>query len=276
MIAIAQAIGMDSLAIEIGGVAILLESDSPEFRAMVEKFYPGYVRQSAHVDSGLPVLRFSVEVIGQGQLIGDEDVRVFKDCDQWRIHRNDFRAELNLESGSGCIRQVLNPYGLNSILRIVHTLYLAHAHGFLLHAASAVRNNRAFVFSGVSGAGKTTISRCAPTDAALLTDEISYIRRSGSQYLAWGTPFAGEMGSPGANICAPVAELFFLEKGPENRIDDLDQREAVRLLLRNTLFFHNDETAVRAVFDSACDFLERVPARRLTFVRDASVRDLIH
>jgi hypothetical protein len=210
------------------------------------------------------------------ELEPDDDVRVCKQGDHWVIRRADFRVELNLNSGCGHIRQNLNPFALNSILRIVHTLWLAHAHGFLLHAASAVRNGRAFVFSGISGAGKTTISRCAPQDAVLLSDEISYIRRSGDQYCAWGTPFAGEMGIPGANICAPVAQLFFLEKGPENRIDHIDQSEAIRLLLRNILFFNNEDEAVRAVFDSACDLLQSVPARRLTFVPNASVWDLIH
>ena len=63
------------------------------------------------------------------------------------------------------------------MLRIVHTLVLARQGGFLLHSASAIRNGKAFLFAGVSEAGKTTISRLAPPDATLLTDEISYVRK---------------------------------------------------------------------------------------------------
>lgn len=274
MAAITQTAAVDSLAIEIGGIPILLESTSPEFQQMVERYYPGFIRPPAEFRA--TSLHLSVELQNSAGLVNDEDVRVWKQRDQWCIRRGDFEAELNLDSGCGCIRQDLNPYALNTILRIVHTLYLARAQGFLLHAASAVRNNRAFVFSGVSGAGKTTISRCAPEDVVLLTDEISYIRQIDDQYSAWGTPFAGEMGTPGANISAPLAKLFFLEKGPENRIDDMDPSEALRLLLRNTLFFSNDEAAVAAVFDSACALLERVPAQRLAFVPDASVWELIY
>jgi hypothetical protein len=276
MAAITQPAAIGGLAIEIGGIPILLGSMSPAFREMVERCYPGFIRPLDALESSAFSLHFSVEPLGSAELKNDGEVRVWKRLDQWCIRRGDFEVELNLDSRCGCIRQDLNPYGLNTILRIVHTLYLARAHGFLLHAASAVRSNRAFVFSGVSGAGKTTISRCAAKDAVLLTDEISYIRRSADQYVAWGTPFAGEMGTPGANISAPVAKLFFLEKGPENRIDDIDESEALRLLLRNTLFFNNDEEAVGAVFDSACDFLQRVPAQRLTFVPDASVWELIY
>lgn len=276
MAVITQPAAVGSLAIDIGGLPILLESMSPAFQQMIEGYYAGFIRRPHSAPFCAPLLHLSVEPLTSTELVNGGDVRVWKQAHKWRIRRGDFDVEVNLDSGRGCIRQDLNPYGLNTILRIVHTLYLSLAHGFLLHAASAVRNNRAFVFSGVSGAGKTTISRCAAQDVVLLTDEISYIRPSGGQYSAWGTPFAGEMGTPGANISAPVAKLFFLEKGPENRIDDMDRSEALRLLLRNTLFFSNDEEAVRAVFESACAFLERVPAQRLTFVPDASAWELIY
>ncbi len=94
------------------------------------------------------------------------------------MRRGDFRAHWDPSAGRGHIRQSANPYSIDSVLRIVHTLILAREGGFLLHSAGAIRNGRAFLFSGVSGAGKTTISRLAPPDVTLLTDEVSYIRRN--------------------------------------------------------------------------------------------------
>jgi hypothetical protein len=154
-------------------------------------------------------------------------------------------------------------------------LILARQGGFLVHAASAIRGGRAFLFAGVSGAGKTTISRLAPPDAALLTDEISYVRRAGNAYEAWGTPFAGELAKVGENQAAPLNTLFLLEKGPENRIEEIAEADAVRLLLRNILFFADDPELVSLVFRSACEFVEKVPVRRLIFVPDKSVWEMI-
>ena len=91
------------------------------------------------------------------------------------------RVGSDVEPGS--IRQSANPYSIDSVLRIVHTLLLARAGRFSLHASSAVRNGRAFLFAGVSGAGKTTIARLAPPDAMLLTDEISYVTHEGDRLL---------------------------------------------------------------------------------------------
>src|SRR5208282_189481 len=159
---------------------------------------------------------------------------------------------------------------------IVHTLVLAKQGGFLLHSASAIRNGKAFLFAGVSGAGKTTISRLAPPDATLLTDEISYVRKGDDHeaYVAFGTPFAGELGKPGENTSAPVSALYLLAKGPENRIDPVSVVDAGREVLANMLFFAEDRELVCSAFEAACDFVHRVPVYRLTFVPDARVWEM--
>ena len=119
------------------------------------------------------------------------------------------------------------------------------------------------------------MARLAPPDAAVLTDEASYVRKAGEGYTAYGTPFAGEMGTPGANTSGPIEVLYFLEKGPANRIEEVNRADAIRMLMRNILFFAKDPELVRQVFEGACAFLDRVPARRLIFYPDARVWNLI-
>ncbi len=142
------------------------------------------------------------------------------------MERGDFQARWDPRTGRGSVRQNANPYSLDSVLRILHSLILAERGGFLLHSASAICDGRAYLFSGVSGAGKTTMTRLAPADITLLTDEISYLRPSAGGYAAFGTPFAGELARAGENCAAPVSALFFLEKGAGNRIDELSSAEA--------------------------------------------------
>jgi hypothetical protein len=101
------------------------------------------------------------------------------------------------------------------------------------------------------------------------------VRREQDGYSACGTPFAGELDRSGENRSAPIATLFFLEKGPHNRIEMMDYAEAIRRLMRNILFFAEDPELVKAVFRSACDFVEGVPVRRLIFTPDERVWELI-
>jgi hypothetical protein len=167
-----------------------------------------------------------------------------------------------------------NPWSIDSVIRIIHSLLIIERGGFLLHAASAIRNGRAFLFAGISGAGKTTITRLAPPDATLLSDEISYVCRSGGRYQAWGTPFAGELNVSGVNVTAPIAALYFLVHGDEHRLRPISSATAIRKLMRNVLCFADGEPAAR-VFKSGCDFLAAVPAYELMFKPEAEVWGLV-
>jgi hypothetical protein len=258
------------VTVEIGGIPIFIASDDADFRSLVARRYAGFVNPSAG-----PECRLEIELHPPGGPPPQDDVTVSRGGPVWRIERGDFRAEFNSRSRRGWVRQSPNPYSLDAVLRIVHSLMLAQEGGFLVHAASGVRHGRAFVFAGVSGAGKTTMSRLAPADATLLTDEISYVRRSGNAYHAYGTPFTGELDRAGANVKAPLGALYFLEKGPVNRIAPTDEPDAAHALMRNILFFGNDPDLVGRVFDAALEFVSRVPVARFVFTPDERAWELI-
>ncbi len=261
----------ETVIIQIGGTSVGIRSDDADFRSMLAERYSGFVLPEGRAD-----FEFDVELIEPAGIVSaDDDVQVRRTDEEWELTRGDFRAQWNVRSASGRVKQSNNPYAIDSVLRIVHTLLLASRGGFLAHAASAIRDGHAFLFVGISGAGKTTISRLAPPDATLLTDEISYVVRENGAYLACGTPFAGELARVGENQSAPIKALFFLEKARENWIEDVDPAEAVRLLLRNILFFAKDEGLVKRLFASACEFVEKVPVRRLYFVPDERVWQII-
>lgn len=256
--------------VEIGGVPIALRSDDADFRAMIDQRYAGFLNPAAE-----PAYEFDIYLDPPPTITPDEDAHVFRDGSLWRFERGDFRAEWDVEARRGYVCQSANPYAIDAVLRIAHSLVLAGEGGFLVHAASAVRNGRAFLFAGVSGAGKTTLSQLASPDATVLTDEISYVRRRGPLYKAYGTPFAGELARVGANVSAPVDTLFFLVQGPVNRIEPVGQLAAGRELLRHTLFFAHDSELVKQVFYAALEFVSRVNVARLVFTPDARAWELV-
>ena len=258
------------LTIEIGGMPVRVNATDPEFVEMLQKRYEGYVTAAPSAE-----IEFDIELAEPRHSRREADVRVSQREGRWTLTRGDFLAEWEPANRRGRIRQTANPYSIDAVLRIVHTLVLSKQGGFLLHAASAIRNGKAFLFAGVSEAGKTTISRLAPSDATLLTDEISYVRREGERYVAFGTPFTGELAKIGENVSAPIAALYLLAKGHENRIDPIPAGEATRSLLANLLFFAEDEELVQATFHAAFEFVSRVPVLRLSFFPDTRVWELI-
>ncbi|MGO8818700.1 MAG: hypothetical protein ACLQVG_28995 [Terriglobia bacterium] len=321
-------IAIHDVTLDIGGIPILVRTDSADFASLLADRYGEFVA----IDAPAATVELEVRLIEKqglgvtdsGSGVGDPvvggpsveseslipnpqplmpdpdaEVSVRRESGRWVMERGDFRAEWDPETRRGWVRQTANPYSIDGVLRILHSLILARDGGLLVHAASAVRNGRAFVFAGVSGTGKTTISRLAPPDVTLLTDEITYLRETGygtrdtgrrtpvpeppapipqspePAFQAYGTPFAGELARIGKKTRAPLATLFLLQQGPENRIEPVSEGQAARELMRHVLFFAHDTELVGMVFDTVCDFVRRVQVRRLVFTRDARVWDLI-
>jgi hypothetical protein len=134
--------------------------------------------------------------------------------------------------------QYLNPlrYPLDQLLLMNH---LATRGGVIVHAAGAVLEGRALVFPGVSGAGKSTISRVfmeAGLGDSLLSDDRVIIRslsdggREPEQLTVWGTPWPGDA-RVARNACAPLAAMLFLVKSEENELLPLSSNAALRRLM---------------------------------------------
>ena len=257
------------VTVEIGGLPIQLHTSDPDFRRVIEERYAGFLNPSA-----VPACRFEIQLTSN-RLPADEDVSVFKRGSTWCLRRGDFRAEWDLHRREGWIRQCANPYSIDSVLRITHSLLLAMEGGFQLHASSAIRNGRAFLFAGVSGAGKTTLVKLAPPDAVVLTDEISYVRRIANGYRAYGTPFAGELARPGANATAPVQQVCLLKQSRQNRLRPVKRSVAIRALMRHVLFFAQDKELVERVLDSVVHFVSSVEVVEMEFTPDQRAWELI-
>ena len=259
-----------SVVIEIGDIPVRIVTGDANFLQILQNRYAGFVSHAKHAE-----IELEVELIRPQPSDPDADVEVSFDKETWALQRGDFRASWDPKTRRGWVQQTANPYSIDAVLRIVHSLALASQGGFLLHSASAIRNEKAFLFAGVSGAGKTTISRLAPHDVTLLTDEISYVRRCGEGYIGHGTPFTGELAKLGENVSAPISALYLLVQGKQNRIDPIAPADATRSILANLLFFAKDEELVHRVFHSVFEFASRVPVARLTFMPDSRVWELI-
>lgn len=267
----------------IGGITVRLRIDDSEFQQVIAERFAGFLSPAAQPDHEfdvelLPLPADSASTIAADDEADDDDevpVQVTRSGECWQVRRGDFYSEWNPRTQRGFARMVASPYSLDSVIRILHTLVLAEQGGMLMHASSVLRDGRAFVFTGVSGAGKTTISRLTPPDGHILTDEMSFIRPLENGYAAFGTPFSGELGRPGENLSGSLAGIFLLAKGPENRIDTLSPSAAVRALLGNILYFAKDDALTARVFDNAIALASRVPVRRLTFFPDARVWEFL-
>jgi hypothetical protein len=169
---------------------------------------------------------------------------------------------------------VRNEYALDSLLRILLSWKLTGHDGFLLHAATVIRNGKAYVFTGRSGAGKSTVASLSP-EGSVLTDEISLLRFENGVWRAYGTPFWGEFRAAGSNTSAPVKGIFRLVQAAENRVTPLRPVEMLRALLPNVLFFSAEAEGNRRLLEILGHAAEEISSYELAFRKDPSFWEVL-
>jgi hypothetical protein len=171
-------------------------------------------------------------------------------------------------------RGVKNEYALDSLMRMFLSWELLSRNGFLLHAASVVRDGRAYVFAGKSGAGKSTVASLSPA-GSVLTDEISLLQKKNGEWRAYGTPFWGEFRAAGSNASAPVAGIFQLVKARKNQVKPLHGAGLLRALLPNVLFFSTKTEDHQRLLEIAGSASEEISGYTLEFRKNRTFWEVV-
>jgi hypothetical protein len=142
----------------------------------------------------------------------------------------------------------------------------------LLHSSGVVSEGAGFVFTGSSGAGKSTIAALSSRDT-VLNDEICLVRFHESETILESTPFNGFFRRKSEGN-APLRCVFVLHQAKAHAVRPMGRGEAVAALLPQLVpVIGMDERitrdTLRRMLDLAAELQRRVPVRRLEFARDA-------
>ena len=181
-----------------------------------------------------------------------------------RVARDLARAELALPAtawADGVCEAPLR-YPLDQILSWG---LLARLGGALLHAAVAVKDGRGRVFTGRSGAGKSTISALL-RDAGwrILNDDRVVVFRRGGEWRVAGTPWHGS-GRFAEAAEVPLDGIHFLGKSAECRSEDLSAAQARLALLDVAAVPWFEETWAQGILDGLDRLTREVEIARFHF-----------
>lgn len=176
-------------------------------------------------------------------------------------------AQLTLQI-SDHLKDHLEKYIL-SCLAMEHLL-LRHG-AAIFHAAWFEREGKALLFSGASGAGKSTHTALwtATCDVEIINGDKALLYRRGDALWTAGLPFAGSSG-----ICKsralPVHSVVFLSHGEENALRRMELPEAARMLLSQMPLQRWCAGDVSAALELALFAAERLPVYAYACRPDAS------
>ncbi len=165
-----------------------------------------------------------------------------------------------------------------TFLRVAAALAAPVAGGLLVHGCAMVApsGDRAVLFVGASGDGKTTMARRL-SGWHLLADDCAWIgREPGGAWVVGGTPFRGKEGLARDGTLAPLAQVVALApRAPSARLVVLGQADAFGVLLARVLWFAAEPTLGQRVFDLVGALVEAVPCARLESGLEHDVAPLV-
>lgn len=265
---------MQQITLEVGGIACRFEFNRDDIIEDVLERYGAFV-----VTNSSPAVEFRVDLVDElngvvsAHMAGLEPgiPEVSFNGGIIRYGRLEFTVDLEWEEGRAHARMLPNIYSFDAIYRIFYTICTVKLGGVFLHAASLVRNEKGYVFTGVTESGKSEISEMAKVDSIHLTDELSVILPVDGRFQAFGTPFWGLFATGGANRGVAVEKIFFLVRDKKTSEVVLTPAGALPRLMRNVLNFARDPGFNTQLFLNASQLLQSVYFSELHCVPDPTI-----
>lgn len=169
--------------------------------------------------------------------------------------------------------ELQKPIVIENFLRVFAAHRALKLGGVMLHSAGLVFDAQAYIFSGRSNAGKTTLTRKAHgAGARVLSDDINLVLPGNNGYQAHAVPFTGEFGRTldhvGGKEAYPVAGIILLEQGDVLAAETVTQSAAVARLLVGSPFVNTDAEELEELFDAVTGLVAHVPVIELKSRRD--------
>jgi hypothetical protein len=168
------------------------------------------------------------------------------------------------------------PGVLENYLRVLTAYRLLEDGAALVHSAGLIDAGEAWLFVGVSGAGKTTLSQLSLAEGrGVLSDDLNVLAPGGEGPRALPLPFAGDLRAKAAAGAFPVRGIVRLRKGPEHALLPLRRAEAVATLAACAPYVNRDPYRSDRLLHNLASLLVGPETHELTFAPRTGFWDLL-
>ena len=144
--------------------------------------------------------------------------------------------------------------------------------GFFFHSSALALDGEGYLFTALSGTGKSTHTRnwrkLFGERVTMINDDKPIIRRIDGRFFVCGTPWMGKS-DIGCNMLAPVKAVFVLQRGEENRAEKISPGAVFKQLLEATLLPKTREN-MQTLLSLFNELFTEVPLFLLTCTKDVS------
>lgn len=164
---------------------------------------------------------------------------------------------------------VFDNFALKHALLNIYSAYLIHyKQGLLVHSSCIVENDKAYMFAGQSGAGKSTVAELSEP-RPVLSDEATYLHlEADGSVTAIDSPFRSEMEVHCDVSSSELAGIHFLNQSMDVRRTPISKSDTLMNLLDKVFYWRHDRQETAKMLSLCTAIVSAVPAYQLYFQKN--------
>lgn len=169
-------------------------------------------------------------------------------------------------------------FGLNNVLMIAYAFAAAPFATILIHASVVRNNQKAYLFLGKSGTGKSTHSQLwlkYIPGSDLMNDDNPVVRVKDGKVTVYGSPWSGKTPC-WRNVSAEVGAFVNLTQHSKNEIHRQNVAESLASLLPSISTMKGDDRIYKAHCDTIASIITTTPIYHLYCLPDEAAARLCH
>ncbi|TXC92343.1 hypothetical protein FS935_04620 [Metabacillus litoralis] len=261
---------MTSTLIKIGEHTFNVKTQSTNVFSYINKHFRTMAMAKNNMDNS-PTIEID---FNYGKSFVNFDVIITNHRDKICYERKDYLLEINSDYKFAKLF-VYNEFALKHALLNLYSSFIVHHNwGILLHSSCVINNHGACVFSGQSGAGKSTAARLSQP-RELLSDEATLIKITENEVIVFDSPFRSELESTHIQSTYPLASINFLNQSLVNKRYKLSKSEGFSLLIDKVFFWTSSKEEMRKIFNLLKLLAQQVPMHNLYFQKNNTFWEMI-
>ncbi|MCI2255181.1 hypothetical protein L2D08_12475 [Domibacillus sp. PGB-M46] len=232
---------MNIFQTKIGDHHIQINSCSSQVLAALSKDFPSF-----H-PSQQPDIEMTIKD-GYGVPFQDYEVNVKESEAFISFTRADYQLQVQPDFKRAALF-VHDELALKHALMNFYSSYIVHHNwGLLIHSSCVVDGQRAHLFSGRSGAGKSTAAQLS-CPRTLLSDEATIVKITKDSVIVYDSPFRSELRASGTEEMVPLESIHLLHQSLTNKRVEVKKSDALLQLMDKVFYWpHKKEEAASILF----------------------------
>lgn len=258
---------MLTYTVRIAELSVCFETVSPEISDYLLEKFAGDGSEGAAGPVEDPDLALTVAG-GYGEPFVDFEVSAAKEDDGRIVFtRADYRITVEPGHRSALI-EVYDLFALKHAMIHIYSMVISHREwGLLIHSSCLLQGDRAYLFAGHSGAGKSTVvqlSRPRP----ILSDEASIVKIAADGITIFNSPFRSDTDRPDIRDTYPLSGIHMLRQALYNERSRMSGISGLTELLNRVFYWAYDPEETKKVLRLCKRLVDRVPVYDLYFQKN--------